>query len=293
MNGSVARALSGWGRATKRQLLTTPSTLTALATQKREPLAGFSSLHQLDVPAGAEDADADHRDETGDDQMVEVHRGLHAKLIWTRSTQGDELWLGSANLTERAWNGRNTEAVVHARVMPHVGERLVDGLVNGLSTEVPHDKFVTDSPAEDPAEKALERLHNRIAAIWDARLGHDESSDIVRCETRAAPLRDTDDASLSARLLGQTDWMHWKPNATAVEFPSVPLYRQTELVELELRSTEVPDLVASWVARAVMNPPLDIGRDRAVLARLMGPRAFLTWLRALLDDVTGGVGGDP
>ena len=42
-----------------------------------------------------------------------------------------------------------------------------------------------------------------------------------------------------------------------------------------------------------MNPPLDIGRDRAVLARLMGPRAFLTWLRALLDDGTGGVGGDP
>ena len=78
-----------------------------------------------------------------------------------------------------------------------------------------------------------------------------------------------------------------------MEFAAPELHRQTELVELELRSTEVPDLTASWVARAVMNPPLDIGRDRAVLARLMGPGAFLAWLRALLGDVSGGAGGDP
>ena len=295
VNGSVAKKLSGWGRgrATKRQLLTTPSTLIALAAQKAEPLGGFSSLHQLDIPASAEESDAEHEDEVGDDHMVEVHRGLHAKLVWARSTKGDELWLGSANLTERAWNGRNTEAVVHARVMPHVGEGLVDGLVNGLSTEVPHDGFVTAPPAEDPEEQAVERLRNRIAATWDARLERDEASDIVRCTTRSAPLRDTDGALLSARLLGRTDWVRWKPEATSVEFPATTLHRQTELVELKLQSFAVPELSASWVSRAIMNPPLDIGRDRAVLARLMGPRAFLTWLRALLDEVTGGAGDDP
>lgn len=294
VNGSVSRNLSRWGRqSTKRQLLTTPATMAALAAQRGDPLVGFSSLHQLDMPAGAEGTDADLQDETGDDQMVEVHRGLHAKLLWARSPKGDELWLGSANLTERAWDGRNTEAVVHARVVPQVGEGLIDGLVNGLSTEVLHDELVTAPPAENPAEKALERLRNRIAATWDARLERDEASDTVRCETELAPFRDGDGASLSARLLGQTDWVQWKPRTTAVEFAAPELHRQTELVELELRSTEVPDLAASWVARAVMNPPLDIGRDRAVLARLMGPGAFLAWLRALLGDVSGGASGDP
>ena len=293
VNGSVARKLSRWGRGDpKRRLLTTPSTLAALAPQSAEPLAGFSSLHQLDVPAGAEDADAD-RDETGVDQMVEVHRGLHAKLVWTRSTKGDELWLGSANLTERAWDGRNTEAVVHARVAPQVGDGLVDGLVKGLATEVPRGELVTDPPAENPAEQALDRLRNRIASTWDARLERGDASDPVRCETGAAPLRDTDGASLSARLLDQTGWVQWAPNATAVEFPAAALHRQTELVELELRSTEDRDLVASWIARAVMHPPFEIARDRAVLARLMGPRAFLAWLRTLLDEVTGGAGDDP
>ena len=291
VNGSVAKKLSRWGRKTKRRLLTTPSTLATLAAQNAEPLAGFSSLHQLDVPAGAEDADAD-QDETGADQMVEVHRGLHAKLIWARSTKGDELWIGSANLTERAWSGRNTEAVVHARVAPKVGEGLVDGLVKGLATEVPYDQLVTDPPAEDPAEQALDRLRNRIAATWDARLERDDASGVFRCKTRAGPLRDTDGASLSVKLFGQTDWVQWPPNATAVEFPGAALHWQTELVVLELRSTEVPDLAISWVARAEMHPPIDVARDRAVLARLMGPRAFLTWLRTLLDDGAGEAGDD-
>ena len=296
VNGSVARKLSEWGRnkkrRLKRRLLTTPSTLAALAARNAKPLAGFSSLHQLDVPVGAEDADAE-QNETGDDQMVEVHRGLHAKLVWARSKRGDELWLGSANLTERAWDGRNTEAVVHARVTSQVGEGLVDGLVKGLATEVRYGQLVTGPPAEDPAEQVLERLRNHIAATWDARLERDDASGTFRCETQAAPLRATDGASLSARLLGQTDWVQWAPNATAVEFPGTALHRQTELVVLELRSTEVPALVISWVARADMHPPFDVARDRAVLARLMGPRAFLTWLRTLLDDVTGGAGDDP
>ena len=295
VNGSIARKLSNWGRrSANRQLLTTPATLAALADQKRRSsLDGFTSLHQLDMSPGADGADADHQDETGDDQMVEVHRGLHAKLLWARSTAGDELWLGSANLTERAWNGRNTEAMVHAQVVPDVGEGLIDCLVNGLSTEVRHDDLLTARPGEEPAEKALDELRNRIAAIWDARLERDGASDTVRCETELALLRDNDGALLWARLLGQTEWVQWKPRATTVEFAATDLHRQTELVELELRSTEVPELTASWVARAVMDPPFDINRDRAVLARLMGPRPFLAWLRSLLDDTTGAGGGNP
>ncbi|MCY4670722.1 MAG: phospholipase D family protein, partial [Rhodococcus sp.] len=226
VNSSIARKLSNWGRrAANRQLLTTPETLAALADRKRRSqLEHFTSLHQLDMSPGADDADTDHQDDTGDDQMVEVHRGLHTKLLWARSTAGDELWLGSANLTERAWNGRNTEGMVHARVLPNVGEGLIGCLVNGLSTEVRQDDLVTARPGEDPAEKALDKLRNRIAALWDARLEQDDASDTVRCETDSAPLHNHDAASLSVRLLGQTDWVQWKPRETAVEFAATELH---------------------------------------------------------------------
>ena len=205
----------------------------------------------------------------------------------------DELWLGSANLTDRAWDGRNTEAVLHARVVPRVGEGLADGLVKGVATEVPRNALAADQSAEDyPTEQALDRLRNRIAADWDAHLDRDEATGVLRCETKVAPLRVADRAEFSVRLLGQTGWVSWRPAITVVDLPATALHRQTELLELELRSTQLPDLVVSWVARATMHPPIEIARDRAVLARLMGPRAFLLWLRTLLDEVTGHAGDD-
>ena len=285
VNGSIASALSQWDLEANRQLLTTPSTLAALAGQDFKSLAGFSSLHQLEVPAGTEDVHADYQEEAEDDQMVEVHRGLHAKLLWARGAEGDELWLGSANLTERAWNGRNTEAVVHARVMRQVGDGLVDGLVNGIATQVRHNLLVSDPPNENGTELALGRLRNRIAGSWNARLERDEKSGTFLCEAQSSPLRNVDEASLSVRFLGQTDWVDWESRATAVKLPALALHRQTELLEFELRSNQIDDIVVSWVARAEMDPPPDFARDQAVLARLMGPKAFLTWLRALLDDV--------
>lgn len=293
VNRSIATTLSRWGREAKRQLLTTRSTLAAIAAQDLESLSGFSSLHQIEVPAGAEGAHADYQDESGYDQMIEVHRGLHAKLLWARSAESDEIWLGSANLTRRAWDGRNTEAVVHARVMRQVGEGLMDGLVDGLATRVPHSELVREPPAEDGTELALEQLRNRIAGVLNARLGRDETSGSILCETESAPLRNDDGASLSVRFLGQADWVQWNRGATAVELPVLALHRQTELLEFELRSNENSEIVVSWVGRGEMSPSLNVARDQAVLARLMGPKAFLTWLRALLDDITGEADGVP
>ncbi len=292
MDGVITAKLSRWGRGATRQLLTTPSTLATLAVQKSAPLAGFTSLHQLDSPVAPEDGDADV-DETGDDQMVEVHRGLHAKLICARGSKGDDLWLGSANLTQRAWDGRNTEAVVHVRVTSTVGDGLADGLIGGLAVEVDPNDLKGDGPVADPAEVAFDALRNRIAASWDARLARSSGTGPYRCETTTAPLSPADDATLTVRLLGHTVGVAWPPDVTRVTLPATAPHRQTELVVLELRSTTTQDLAASWVTRAALDPPPDVARDRAVLARLMGPRAFLAWLRALLDEVAGEGGDEP
>ena len=72
-----------------------------------------------------------------------------------------------------------------------------------------------------------------------------------------------------------------------------PCIGKPNFLEFKLRSNEIHDIAVSWVARAEMNPPLDVARDRAVLARLMGPKAFLTWLQALLGDVREEAGSAP
>ena len=286
VNTSIARKLVGWQTSEKRQLLTTSSTLTALAAVSDSALSNFSSLHRLAIPVGVEDADSDEV-ESRVIESEEVHRGLHAKLIWTRGEAGDELWLGSANLTERAWDGRNTEVVVHVKLRPDVGDELIEGLVEGLATEVTVDELTPDAPVEDEIEKSLDKLRNRIAACWDASLVSVKEGDRLKCEVSVAPLNEHDDAILTVRLLGQTTWVRWEPNLTAVDLPKPHFHQQTELMEMLIRSTVAPELNVSWIARAVMEPPLDLTRDRAVLARMMGPRAFLVWLRNVLGEIPG------
>jgi hypothetical protein len=245
----------------------------------------------LDAPGAADDGDVD-LDETGDDQMIEVHRGLHAKLIWARGSKQDELWLGSANLTQRAWDGRNAEAVLHARVARNVGDGLAEGLV-GHAVEVALSDLSIEPVAECAAEAALDVLRNRIAAGWDACLTRNPKTGEHICTLTEPPLSEPDAAVLTVRLLGQSGAVDWLPGAREVSLPATPLHLQTELVVLELRSSLVPELRAQWVARATLDPAPDLTRDRAVLARLMGPRAFLAWLRALLDETSSDVGDEP
>lgn len=286
VDGATAKSLGGWGNGTRRQLLTTPGTLATLRAQKGRPLAGFGSLHQLDEPADPADGDGE-RDDTGSDQMVEIHRGLHAKLILARAADGDHLWLGSANLTERAWGGRNTEIVAHLRVAGSVGDGLIAGIVDGLSIEVPLDSEIVTPPPEDPFETLLDRHRNRIAAMWDARLVRSPEGTGYRCRMDRPPIGPGDPVTLSVRLFGQVQAVPWVAGAVDVALAPVPAHQETELVSLELRSVEQPSSSVSWVARAPLDPPPNVARDRAVLARLMGPRAFLSWLRTLLDEVAG------
>ena len=286
VNASIAKRLAGWQTTGKRQLLTIPSTLSNLAAASDSPLSEFTSLHRLEMPVEVEEAHFEQIDGS-EDEPDEVHRGLHAKLIWTRSDSGDELWLGSANLTERAWDGRNTEVMVHAKLEPSVGDELLHGLVEGLATEVSFAELTPDSPAEDEIAQSLDNIRNRIAACWDARLERVKEDDYLLCKSAVAPLREVDDATLSVRLLGQTSWVPWGPNVTAVVLPEPSVHWQTELVEMRISSTVDSASRVTWIARAVIYPPFELSRDRAVLARMMGPRAFLVWLRTLLGEISG------
>ena len=287
IDGTLARRLGAWGRAgTSRRLLSIPATLATLAQQATRPLAGFSSLHEIDAATAPDDADAD-RDTTGDDQMLEVHRGLHAKLIWARSTGGDHLWLGSANLTERAWGGENTEVALHLRVPPSVGGGLCRGLIEEISAEVAIGALREVVPPRNKLEERLDALRNRIAGAWRVTLIATRDGRELELRSHAPPLTETDDAHLCVRLLGAKDYHPWEPGRMTVRVPSVPLHQLTELVELKLSAGGSRGLSIGWVARAPLDPEPSLARDRAVLARLMGPRAFLAWLRGLLDEIQG------
>ncbi len=280
---SMAKAIGRATAAPQRNLITTPGTLAALATD-RTVLGAFTSVHQMESATPVEEGDLEV-DETGDDEMAEVHRGLHAKLVWARSGSGDELWLGSANLTRRGWTGANAELVAHLRVKALVGDDIAE-LADGLEEVVLDELVPDDSDAEMEGEAQLDELRNRIAGSWSGELSWIDGTGRLRCSTSSPPIEKADGAELWARLLAQdaADAVAWTPGQREVVFGETESHKLTELLVLELRWEADTDVQVSWVERAALDPPPGEERDRNALGRLMGPRALLTWIRSILDE---------
>ena len=283
VNASVAQDIGRATSAPQRNLITTPGTLAKLATN-RQALEAFTSVHEMESATPVEEGDAEV-DQTGVDEVVEIHRGLHAKLVWARSGSGDELWLGSANLTQRGWTGSNAELVAHLRVKASVGDDIAE-LADGLDEVVVDEVAVDDSDAEGEGEAALDNLRNEIAGSWSAELCWVGATRRLRCSASAPPIKKTDGAELWARLLAQDagDAVAWAPGLREVKFAETEAHEVTELVVLELRWVADTNVQVSWVERAPLNPPPGAERDRDALGRLMGPRALLAWIRSILDE---------
>ncbi len=282
-NAGVVQAIGGATSAPQRNLVTTPATLAKLAAD-RQALEAFTNVHTMESATPVEEGDAE-AEETGTDEIVEVHRGLHAKLVWARSGSGDELWLGSANLTRRGWTGSNAELVAHLRVKASVGDGIAD-FVDELDDVAVEEVAVEDPEAEGDAEAALDELRNRIAGSWSGELSRWGAEGRLRCATPSPPTREDDGAELRARLLAQdaADAVAWGPGRREVEFAEANAHEVTELVVLELQWKADADVRVSWVERAPLNPPPGVERDRVALGRLMGPRALLAWIRSILDE---------
>jgi hypothetical protein len=282
IDASTCSRVATWGgEAPLRSLLSVQPTLARLAATKTAKLAVFGDLYAME---SAPPADAPEPEASDADQMPEPQRGLHAKLLWCRAADGDHLWLGSANLTARAWGGLNTEAVAHLRVAPDVGAALVDEVVKPCSRLTLEELA---GPAEDDErQKALDSQRNQIAAGWGGRLKR-LSDGTFLLSSSPCPLPTGAEAVLACRMVGSPDLVSWVAGQETVILPPVRAHEETELVELHLMLVGEPVAKAAWVARAPLDPPPTLERDRAVLSRLMGPRAFLLWLCQLINEVVG------
>lgn len=284
VDASVAKAIADATSAPQRDLVTTPATLAKLAADDPMSLDAFTGVHEMESATPYEEGDTEV-DQADDSEVVEIHRGLHAKLVWARSASGDDLWLGSANLTPRGWRGLNAELVAHLRVKASVGDDIAN-LVDHLEDVTVEEFAVDDADGEGQGEVALDELRNRIAGCWSGELSWVGQGGALALTTPSPPIKKADGAELWVRLLAQDagDAAAWTPGRRKVEFKEVESYEVTELVVLELRWETDKDVRVSWVERAALDPSPGADRDRAALGRLMGPRALLAWIRSILDE---------
>jgi hypothetical protein len=280
----LARQVTKARAPAQRVLLTTMREIERVGPS----LAAFNDLLVLDAPEFPirDVPDDEPLPDDGDqrDEEEEIGRGLHAKLLFTRAGGKRTLWLGSANATMRAWDGRNAEVNAELSVTDAV-EKGLKALLGSARLVTAPAKEYAELPA-DLEEEALERARAQVAVRWAATLKvESESACLVQRDGRPSDGPHPDNLRIKLEvgsLFGEL--REWQRGKGKVELGPMLLAEQSELVRVRVSGAGG---ALSWLQRAPADPPFDVERDRAAFIRLLGARGFLLWLARLLADDSG------
>ncbi|CAO4146372.1 phospholipase D family protein [Methylorubrum aminovorans] len=282
LGAGFIRAIGTWGSAgTRRSLLSTYTELRKLGSAETSALAGFGDrLLVLDAPQPDDVppepiAAPDGSEEVAVELGLEAPPllGLHAKILAARSDKKLRLWVGSANATERAWTGRNVEIVVELEAELAV--------FSGIEALLQRGRLVTPEELRtavevDAIEDRLDTARRQTAARWSGRLVRDgDRFDLV---ADRPPHPDDPDVALEVGMASGNP-IAWPRGSKTLDLGQRELGLQTALVQFRLT---LDGRECIWLQACEVTPPFELDRDRAALARHLGPRAFLEWMRALV-----------
>jgi hypothetical protein len=288
LDAKTVRAASAWGgEKTRRTLVSTAIELRRLLNDDIHVFKDFADLRTQPIPdlpaegAVTRDEGAEAPIEAADSEEVSP-AGLHAKLLFAAKGTRRQLWVGSANATERGWHGRNFEGVAELTIARNVAEAIEDF----VSTCEP---FILDAtpPKVDLDEEALEEARKFLSFQWALRqqIGDDELK--IHAST-TPPLADPT-IELEVAALGGA-WTRWPPTANSLLVSGQRRWQRSDFVQIRVSRG---DRMCAWLQIAPCDPPPDEERDHALIAQYLDPRTFLLWIRSLLaDEPARAAGGD-
>lgn len=275
-----------WGAAGSRTLISSMPALAEIASRSRTSLTGFSKILAYaapDVLADESTLALPGTEPVAEDDVEPAPLALHAKIFCFHSGEKTILRVGSANATERAWSGRNSEIMVELEA----GEAFASGLafLVGRATPVTIEELAATDLRSTSAADALEETRKVLMASWDPVLRRD--GDCFSIDARAVPSLAYPDHVLHAGA-ANGDLLRWPTDAFSLGLGSIPLSLQSAFIQVRISG---PDGALRWMQRVTVDPPLEGQRDLAALASHMGLRAFHDWMRAMLGGDTLPVGG--
>jgi len=288
LDSKIVRAIAGWGSAkTHRVLVSTILELQRLWQDNDKVFSGFD--HVLvqplpDLPAeGAELLD----DATPPAEIAESEEvppaGLHAKIFFAAKGARRQLWLGSANATERGWEGRNFEVVAELSIPRNTADA-IEGFIATCERFTPN---ITSRDPDEEVEKAIEKVRRLLSGQWFLRQRIAESELEVVAST-PPPIADTA-VQLEVAVFGGA-WNVWPHDASCIVLAGMRRWQRTDFLQIRLSHG---DKMCAWLQVAPCDPPPDEERDRALISQYLDPRTFLAWLRSLLaDESAHATGGD-
>jgi hypothetical protein len=283
LDGSFVSTIGGWGsEICRHSLLSTHAELCKLSRQSGQPLKSYDGrilAFDAPLPDGVEPAVAEAQSVPSNPVEAgaeEVTLGLHAKILAVRSGAKLRLWVGSANMTQRAWSGRNIEIIAELEGSACL-QAGVDQVLR-MGRPVAEAALAAEPPEEaDEIRDRLDRAREHVAAHWAGRLVRENDALSLTGESAPHP----PDAGIELQAgLATGALVPWPRGLAELALGAHPLSLLTELVQFRLT---LADRESAWLQRCPIHPALDERRDRAALASHLGPRAFLDWWRALLQ----------
>jgi len=288
LDATTVRATSNWGSdKTHRVIVSTSMEFQRLLHEDDKVFTGFDDLRVQPLPDLPVEGAATLDEET--DAVVEIAEGeeappagLHAKLLFAAKGTRRQLWLGSANATERGWEGRNVEVVAELSIARDTADA-IEGFVATC------DQFNANTipPITDEDEKALEQARKHLSCRWplQQRISEDE----LQIEASTPPPLTDPSIELQVAVLGGA-WNAWPTNADRILLPGIRRWQRSDFVQVRVvRGARM----CAWLQIAPCDPPPDEERDHALIAQYLDPRTFLWWLRSLLSDYPAhAAGGD-
>lgn len=283
----VGEAATRWRQVATRRLVAGTGNLLAVSLgPQREALRTLDPRQIIPASEAPDSPEVETGEE--DDDEIEETRALHAKVIALDDGRHATVVIGSNNLTSAGWCGGSTEAFVRLGGDSALCDPLWDW--SGANAEL------FDFPAEGtapPEPPILERVKDALHAVH-FRLEESPAVAPGRLEVLDPPTIDLPSGVRLdvARFTTPGDAVSFPCGASGIEFPTCAAALRTRFVVCTLRHG---DDETAWIAAATLEPPVDDERDRALVARLLGAREFLTYLQSLgSTDVIGGtVEGGP
>jgi hypothetical protein len=287
LDEKTVRTAAQWGGAkTSRTLVSTAMEFQRLFHENDQVYTGFDHLCTQPLPdlpgEGAALLGEDNAAAELADGEEAPPAGLHAKLLYAAKGARRQLWLGSANATNRGWNGRNLEIVAELNVGKDAGQG-IDSFVDTCEIFTP----VTIFQQVDEDELALETARMRLSGCWPLRQLLRE--DVLEIRASAPPPITDPAITIEIAAMGGA-WNTWPLDADHVLLTALRNWDRTDFVQLRVIRG---DKVCSWLQVAPCDPPPDEKRDHGLIAQYLDPHTFLWWLRSLLNDSpVEGAGGD-
>ena len=280
LDAHAVHELGRWGESekTERILVSTASELARLAGYATKPLEAFGrnvffyEMPLNDVAEVSGDSQTFEDKEPDEDELPDAF-GLHAKLIYMKHSGGNELWLGSANATQRAWV-RNYEAVVRLQISSDISSGVM-ALVDNARLFDSTDIVGLAEPSEE--EEFLDNYRKALVAGWELTQELTPKGPHLVAVNMPPVLKGVE---IEIGLLGCA-LVAWPRGKHRITLPPVLKSQETELVHVKLL---LGYFCCEWIQRAPLDPPPDDQRDRHLLAQFLDARTFLSWIRSLLVD---------